>query len=132
MWGTRISAAQRATRTRLYGGRGGAPAGSGGWLGHDRPMLDNITARVPDAARRRVQAGLWMFFAGAAGLLLAAIAQLGADPAHPAALVDRFPAWPTWFVPESAAGYTAAVLLVCWGVWSLGAGLRLARDGARR
>ena len=92
-------------------------------------MLNNITAATPDAARRRVQAGLWMFFAGAIGLLLGTLAQLGDGRSVPAALADRFPAWPTWFVPESPAGYTAAVLMVSWGVWALGSGLRLARQG---
>ena len=94
-------------------------------------MLNNIAAPVPVAARRRVQAGLWMFFAGAVGLFLGMLAQLGDPRAIPQALADRFPSLPTWFVPESPAGYTAAALMVCWGVWALGSGLRLAREGTR-
>lgn len=31
---------------------------------------------------------------------------------------------PTWFVPESPAGYTVATLMVCWGIWAMGAGLQ--------
>lgn len=94
-------------------------------------MLNNVSAGAIDAARRRVQAGLWMFFAGAVGLLLAAMARIAEKPASAGLLADRFPSWPTWFVPETAAGYTAAVMLVCWGVWAMGSGLRLAREGAR-
>jgi len=82
------------------------------------------------AARRQVQAGLWMFFAGAIGLLFGMVGQLQTQASAAATLADRFPHWPTWFVPESPVGYTAALLMVCWGVWSLGRGLRLAREGA--
>ena len=81
-------------------------------------------ARTP---RRLVQGGLAMFFSGGFGLLLGGLAQLAPDGSRPALLADRFPGWPTWWVPESPAGYTAAAMLVCWGVWSLGSGLRLAR-----
>lgn len=81
------------------------------------------------AARRSVQAGLWMFFAGTIALLSGLLSQLGAQRT-PGTLADRFPGWPTWFVPESATGYTAALMMVCWGVWALGRGLRLAREGA--
>ena len=77
--------------------------------------------------RRLVQGGLAMFFAGGFGLLLGGLAQLAPDGSRPPLLADRFPGWPTWWVPESPAGYTAAAMLVCWGVWSLGSGLRMAR-----
>ncbi len=96
-------------------------------------MLDNATTSpVSPAARRSVQAGLWMFFAGAALLLCALLAQVGAAGSAAATLADRFPGWPTWFVPESAAGYTATLMMVCWGVWSLGRGLQLAREASGR
>lgn len=73
-----------------------------------------------------------MFFAGALALLCAAAAQLG-SAAAPAgtALATRYPDLPTWFVPETALGFTLAASLVCWGVWAMGAGLRLARHGRR-
>ena len=92
-------------------------------------MLDTKTSTV----RRQVQAGLWSFFAGAVALLCGLLAQV-ATPQAPAAatLADRFPDWPTWFVPESAAGYTTALMMVCWGVWALGRGLRVAREGSGR
>lgn len=86
-------------------------------------------ATVP-AARRHVQAGLWMFFAGAVGLLSGLLAQVQAAAAAP--LADLYPGWPTWIVPETATGYTAALMMVCWGVYSLGRGLRLAREGTAR
>ena len=75
----------------------------------------------PLAVRRRVQAGLGMFFAGAAGLLLAAIAQLGT-------FTEALPGPALWLVPHGPAGYTAATLLVVWGVWTMGSGVRLARE----
>ena len=91
-------------------------------------MHDTSTTTVPSAAaRRRVQAGLWMFFTGTIALLFALVAQLGAQ-AQAAPLAERFPSLPTWFVPESPAGYTAALMMVCWGVWALGQGLRSARE----
>ncbi|TFZ05132.1 hypothetical protein EZ313_00155 [Ramlibacter henchirensis] len=94
-------------------------------------MLDIASLVALQAARRRVQAGLWSFFAGAVALLLGVLANMDAKGSA-ADLADRFPHWPTWVVPESPAGYTAAALLVCWGVWALGSGLRLAREGAGR
>jgi len=90
-------------------------------------MLNGLTAFLQQPARL-VRAGLWMFFAGAAALFFALLAQAGA--AAPAPLAERFPGLPTWFVPETASGYTAAFALVCWGVWAMGAGLQKAR-GAR-
>lgn len=87
-------------------------------------MLAQSLARAPG---RLVKAGLTMFFAGAGALLCAAIAQLAAPQAAGEELAARFPSLPTWFVPESPLGYTAACLLVCWGVWAMGAGLRQAR-----
>lgn len=96
-------------------------------------MLDNTaTSPVSPAARRSVQAGLWMFFAGATLLLISLLGQLAAAGSSAATLADRFPGWPTWFVPESAAGYTTALMMVCWGVWSLGRGLQLAREASGR
>lgn len=93
-----------------------------------------LTQMVSGSPRRRVQAGLWTFFTGSSGLLLGVLAQLAPGAGRPPLLAERFPDWPTWWIPEGPAGYTAAALLVCWGVWSLGAGLRLARgddDAAR-
>jgi len=96
----------------------------------DELMLDNTaTSPVSPAARRSVQAGLWMFFGGAILLLFSLLAQVGAPSAT---LAERFPGWPTWFVPESAAGYTMALMMVCRGVWSLGRGLQLAREASGR
>jgi hypothetical protein len=96
-------------------------------------MPDNTTTSpLRPAVRRQVQAGLWMFFAGAGALLCALLAQVGAPRSAAATLADRFPDWPTWFVPESAAGYTTALLMVCWGVWALGRGLRSAREASGR
>lgn len=94
------------------------------------PQLE--TSPVSPAVRRSVQAGLWMFFSGAALLLCALLAQVGAPPSAATTLADRFPDWPTWFVPESATGYTAALMMVCWGVWALGRGLRIARERSGR
>jgi hypothetical protein len=96
-------------------------------------MLDNTTTSpLRPAVRRQVQAGLWMFFAGAVALLCGLLAQVGAPPSAAATLADRFPDWPTWFVPESPAGYTTALMMVCWGVWALGRALRLAREASGR
>jgi hypothetical protein len=82
-------------------------------------MHDLINRWFAGTPRRLVRAGLVLFFLGAAFLLAAVAAQLT-------------PAASAWFVPHGALGYTAAASLVCWGVWAMGAGLRLARDGARR
>jgi hypothetical protein len=89
-------------------------------------MLQVLHHWFAGTPRRLVQGGLWMLFTGAAGLLVGALAQVGVGE-QAALLAERFPDWPTWWVPEGAAGYTLAALLVCRGVWSLGAGLRLAR-----
>ncbi|HZY20031.1 MAG TPA: hypothetical protein VFE82_16285 [Ramlibacter sp.] len=97
-------------------------------------MLDAITRRLAANPRRLVQCGLWMFFSGSVALLFGALVRW--EEVSP----GRGPEWPavaSWFVPESAAGYTAAATLVCWGVWAMGAGLRQARAsrdprGARR
>jgi hypothetical protein len=86
-------------------------------------MLDTLASWFSRSPRRLVQCGLWMVFAGGIALLLGALAGLEQAPA----LAERFPEVPTWFVPEHALGYTAAATLVCWGVWAMGAGLRLAR-----
>ena len=80
---------------------------------------------------RLVRLGLWSFFAGTGALLCAILAQLFADPAAAQDLAQRFPEVPTWFVPESPAGYTAATLMVCWGVWALGAGIQRASERHR-
>ena len=90
-------------------------------------MLQILSQRFLRAPARLVQCGLALFFGGACALLLGMVAQLG-DGGSPAGLAERFPAIPTWFVPEGAAGFTAATVLVCWGVWAMGAGLRQARE----
>lgn len=74
--------------------------------------------------RRRVQAGLWAFFAGTVALLASLVALFFDAQAW----IDGFPAWTTAWMPQSPAGYTAAMMLVAWGVWTLGAGLEAARD----
>lgn len=91
-------------------------------------MLDTMTQWVAGTPRRLVQAGFWIFLAGGAAMFLAVLARLGGDDV--AALALRYPDLPTWFVPEGPAGYTTATLMVCWGVWAMGAGLRLAREAA--
>jgi hypothetical protein len=134
MWVRCIAGAQRATPARLYGRRGAMSLSLlTGWR-HDELMPDNTTTTSPvsPAARRSVLAGLWMFFAGAILLLFSLLAQVGATGSAAAALADRFPDWPTWIVPESAAGYTMALMMVCWGVLSLGRGLQLAREASGR
>ena len=95
-------------------------------------MLDIAPSPSSQAAvRRRVQAGLGMFLAGTVALFAGVLAQMDGTAHGPAAaLADRFPGWPTWFVPESPAGYTVASMMVCWGVWALGSGLRMARERA--
>ncbi|TFZ03787.1 hypothetical protein [Ramlibacter humi] len=85
-------------------------------------MLESNLDRA--ALRRRVQAGLWAFFAGTVALLASLVGLFFDAPE----LIDGFPAWTTAWVPQSPAGYTAATLLVAWGVWTLGAGLEKARD----
>jgi hypothetical protein len=95
-------------------------------------MLNAMSTWFAAAPRRMVQAGLWTFFAGAAALLsgvLAALALAGPG-AGAATLAERYPALPTWFVPESPIGFTAASMLVCWGVWAMASGLRIARGDA--
>jgi len=87
-------------------------------------MLNMLSQWFLRAPARLVRAGLSMFFAGTAALATAAVAHLGATAGS---LAERFPEWPTWLVPESPTGFTAASLLVCWGVWLLGAGLQQAR-----
>ena len=132
MWGPCIVGAQRATAARLYGAAEAMSLSIVTGARHDELMLDHTaTSPVSPAARRSVQAGLWMFFAGATLLLFSLLAQLGAAGST-VPLADRFPDWPTWFVPESAAGYTMALMMVCWGVWSLGGGLQLAREASGR
>jgi hypothetical protein len=93
-------------------------------------MLEALSRWFLRAPARLVRAGLWMFFAGTAALGCAAAAQLFLA-APGGVLADRFPPWATWFVPESATGFTAACILVCWGVWAMGAGLRQARTSRR-
>lgn len=99
---------------------------------HDEPMIHRLTRSVARTPGRLVRTGLWMFFAGALALLCAAVAQVAGAGQAGAALATRFPSLPTWFVPETALGFTLAASLVCWGVWAMGAGLRLARDSRRR
>ena len=94
-------------------------------------MFETLTQWFPATPRRLVQAGLAMFFAGGAALFLALLAGLGGDGV--AILGERYPDLPTWFVPEGPAGYTLATMMVCWGIWAMGSGLRLARGaGIRR
>ena len=96
-------------------------------------MPDRMSQSFPAAPARMVRAGLWMFFAGAVALFSGAFAELAAPASQGAgALAERLPDWPTWFVPETAVGFTLSSLLVCWGVWMMGAGLRRARASARR
>lgn len=83
------------------------------------------------APARLVRAGLWMFFAGSAGLACAALAHLLAGDAS-GGLEARFPDLPTWFIPESPLALTASTAMVAWGVWAMGAGLRRARASRRR
>ncbi|WBY00674.1 hypothetical protein PE066_14520 [Ramlibacter tataouinensis] len=90
-----------------------------------REMLTRSFARSP---ARLVRTGLWMFLAGTAALLCAALGQLAAPVSAGQDLAARFPALPTWFVPETALGFTLSATLVCWGVWAMGAGLRQARS----
>ncbi len=95
-------------------------------------MLHWLTRTFARTPGRLVRTGLWMFFAGALTLLCAALAQVASPEPSGAVLATRFPSLPTWFVPETALGFTLAASLVCWGVWAMGTGLRLARDGAGR
>lgn len=134
MWAPCVAGAQRATGAGLYGAREAMSLSVMTGARHDELMLDHTTTTSPvsPAARRSVLAGLWMFFAGALLLLFSLLAQAGAAGSAAATLADRFPDWPTWFVPESAAGYTMALMMVCWGVWSLGRGLQLAREASGR
>lgn len=94
-------------------------------------MLEMLTRSFTRSPGRLVRAGLWMFLAGAAALLCAALAQMAAAQPAGQELAARFPSLPTWFVPETASGFTLAATLVCWGVWAMGAGLRLARERGR-
>lgn len=97
----------------------------------DEFMLHRLALGFARTPGRLVRAGLWMFLAGALALLCAALAQLAGAGSADTALATRFPSLPTWFVPETALGFTLAASLVCWGVWAMGAGLRLAREGRR-
>lgn len=72
------------------------------------------------AVQRRVRMGLALFFGGAAGLLLALLAQW--PP-----LAGQMPDLALELAPEGPAGYTAATLAVAWGVWAMGSALRPAR-----
>jgi hypothetical protein len=80
-------------------------------------MLNALTQWFCRSPRRLVLLGLCFFFLGALLMLGGAVAQAVAVPLP--------------LVPESAWGFTASASLVCWGVWALGAGLRL-RGGAGR
>ena len=96
-------------------------------------MLNTMSQWFAGTPRRLVQGGLSMFFAGTAAMLLGAAGPGGCGRA-PSMLADRYPDLPTWFVPEGPVGYAAAATMVCWGVWAMGSGLRMAREaaGARR
>jgi hypothetical protein len=80
-------------------------------------MLDRITHWIAGSPARLVRSGFAGFVAGTCALLLAALAQVA----------DGLPAWA---VPDSSLAFTAAALLVCWGVWAMGSGLKLARERA--
>ena len=97
-------------------------------------MLNTMSRLFLRTPRRMVQAGLSSFFAGTFALLCAALAEMGRQDAPAAAdlLAERFPALPTWFVPETPTGFTMAAMLVCWGVWAMGAALRQGRDSGGR
>ncbi|WP_332814245.1 hypothetical protein [Ramlibacter sp.] len=96
-------------------------------------MFAHLSRALARSPARLVRMGIWMFFAGAIALVCAALAQVaGPEQALGLALAARYPWLPTWFVPETALGFTVAATLVCWGVWAMGAGLRLARTGRRR
>lgn len=96
-------------------------------------MLNTLSQWFLGSPARLAGAGVWMFFAGTGALLCALLAQLllaspdGLDP-----LAESLPGWPTFFVPETAAGFTIAVTMVCWGVWAMGAGLNAARSASAR
>jgi hypothetical protein len=94
-------------------------------------MLNTMSRWLAGTPRRMVQGGLSMFFAGGAALFLGLLARLG-DSAADAMLAERYPDLPTWFVPEGPAGYAVAATMVCWGVWAMGSGLRLAREASSR
>ena len=91
-------------------------------------MLNTMSQWFLGAPARLVRSGLWMFFAGTGALFGSLLAQLGVGEGE--LLAERFPQLPTWFVPETPAGFTLAVTLVCWGVWAMGTGLKLAREGS--
>jgi hypothetical protein len=126
-WGSIVSCTHRAlakftlalTHLRLASPLKGSVAAAR----HHRGMLDRITHSITGTPARLVRSGLAGFIAGTCALLLAALAQVvdGIDGALPA-----------WAVPDSSLGLTAAALLVCWGVWAMGSGLRVARDGRQR
>lgn len=80
-------------------------------------MLDRITHWISGTPARLVRSGVAGFIAGTCALLLAALAQV-AD------------GLPSWAAPDSSLAFTAAALLVCWGVWAMGSGLKLARERA--
>lgn len=67
--------------------------------------------------RRLVLLGLWLLFLGTLLMMAGALAQITATQ------------WP--LVPQSALGFTASATLVCWGVWALGAGIRMGRTGVQ-
>lgn len=82
-----------------------------------RAMLNAAQQWFAASPRRLVLAGLWMFFAGAVLLLLGLVGTVAPDlPLEGLA-------------PQGALGFTAAATLVCWGVWAMGSGLKLARSG---
>lgn len=87
-------------------------------------MLNAMSQWLLGGPARWVRAGIWSFFAGTGALLCAIAAQFASFPGASDALAERFPQLPTWFVPESPAGYTVATLMVCWGIWAMGAGLQ--------
>lgn len=83
-------------------------------------MLHKMTHWIAGTPARLVRSGVAGFLAGTAALLLVAVAQVTSES-------DVLPAW---VVPDSSTALTAATLLVCWGVWAMGAGLRRTRERA--
>lgn len=132
MWTLGIGAAKRYTHGGFRGPLARLTQRGGPSVLQDEPMIRRLTRPFARSPERLVRTGLWMFFAGALALLCSAVAQVASAGQSGAALAARYPSLPTWFVPESAVGFTAAASLVCWGVWAMGAGLRMARDRRSR
>ncbi len=55
------------------------------------------------------------------------IKSVGGRQVANATLAEAYPAFPTWWIPETALGYIIAVLLICSGVAICVSGKRLIR-----